>query len=101
MIVRRISFNYEYAYKKALKEIRTIKGQDQKLQMIRKRLSTSSLSEKVRIKLETEEKKQKTVIDRSVRDLNLCEDEMDRIIELIYGIAAQIREAGKQEKNRF
>ncbi len=84
--------------KAALKEIRTIKGQDQKLQTIRKRLSATSLSEKMRTKLENEEKKQKNLIDRSVRDLNLCDDEMDRIIELIYGIAAQIREAGKQEK---
>ncbi len=85
--------------KTALKAIRTIKAQDLKLQTIRKRLSASSLSEKMRTKLEAEEKKQKNIIDQSVRDLNLCDDEMDRIIELIYGIAAQIREAGKQEKN--
>lgn len=84
--------------KTALKAIRTIKAQDIKLQAIRKRLSSSGLSEKMKTKLENEEKKQKAVIDQSVRDLNLCDDEMDRIIELIYGIAAQIREAGKQEK---
>ncbi len=84
--------------KTALKAIRTIKAQDQKLQTIRKRLSASNLSEKMKTKLETEEKKQKGLIDQSVRDLKLCDDEMDRIIELIYGIAAQIREAGKQEK---
>jgi RNA polymerase primary sigma factor len=85
--------------KTALKAIRTIKAQDLKLQTIRKRLSASSLSEKMKTKLDGEEKKQKNLIDQSVRDLNLCDDEMDRIIELIYGIAAQIREAGKQEKN--
>ena len=84
--------------KTALKNIRVIKAQDLKLQTIRKRLSASSLSEKMRTKVEAEEKKQKAIIDQSVRDLNLCENEMDRIIELIYGIAAQIREAGKQEK---
>jgi RNA polymerase primary sigma factor len=85
--------------KTALKAIRTIKAQDLKLQTIRKKLSASGLSEKMKTKLESEEKKQKNLIDQSVRDLNLCDDEMDRIIELIYGIAAQIREAGKQEKN--
>jgi RNA polymerase primary sigma factor len=84
--------------KTALKAIRTIKAQDKKLQTIRKKLSASGLSEKMKTKLEGEEKKQKNIIDQSVRVLNLCDDEMDRIIELIYGIAAQIREAGKQEK---
>ncbi|MFQ5444816.1 MAG: RNA polymerase sigma factor RpoD, partial [Nitrospinales bacterium] len=37
-------------------------------------------------------------IEQTVGDISLSNDEMDRIIEMIYSIAAQIREAGKQER---
>jgi len=49
-------------------------------------------------KLTTEDGKQQKLLEKTVCDVNLSNEELDRIIEMIYEIAAQIREAGKQEK---
>jgi len=84
--------------KRAIAKIRALKMKNEKLQRLRNRLKSANLSEKMRAKLTAEEKEQQRLIEQAVRDTNLSVDEMDRIIEKIYEIAAQIREAGKQEK---
>ncbi|MFQ5451013.1 MAG: RNA polymerase sigma factor RpoD [Nitrospinaceae bacterium] len=85
--------------KKFLKNIRNLKIQEQKLQRIRKRLTLSNLSEKVRARLEQEKIEQKKIVEQIVPDINLSQDVMDGIIEKIYDIAAQIRAAGREERN--
>lgn len=85
--------------KKFLKVIQNLNVQHQKLEALRKRLHSPSLSEKMRAKLLVEEKKQQKIVEQLVCDLNLNDDVMDKIIEKIYEIAAQIREAGKLERN--
>ncbi len=84
--------------KRFLKNIRSLKTQEQKLQATRKKLSASKISEKMRAKLEKEENTQQQAIEKIVSDINLDLDVMDGIIEKIYEIAAQIRAAGKQER---
>ena len=85
--------------KKLLKAIQNLNINHQKLQSQHKKASQSGLSEKVRAKLQAEEKKQQKLVEDIVCDLNLNDDVMDKIIEKIYEIAAQIREAGKHERN--
>ncbi len=82
-----------------LKSIRNLKTQSQKLERTRKRLTASKLSEKVRTRLEKDESDQKKIVEDIVSNINISIDVMDAIIEQIYDIAAQIREAGKQERN--
>ncbi|MFQ5716186.1 MAG: RNA polymerase sigma factor RpoD [Nitrospinales bacterium] len=84
--------------KRVLKCIRDLKNLDGRLQRIRARLLSPVLSEKMKAKAMEDEEAQKKRIEALVREINLNEEEMDRIIEKIYGIAAQIREAGKQER---
>ena len=85
--------------KRLLKSIQNLNTQHQKLNALRKKVSKSNLSEKIRGKMQGEEKKQQKIVEQIVCDLNLNDDVMDKIIEKIYEIAAQIREAGKHERN--
>jgi RNA polymerase primary sigma factor len=85
--------------KKFLKTIQNLNIQHKKLEALRKKLSPVNVAEKIRVKLQAEEKKQQVLVEKIVCDLNLNDDVMDKIIEKIYEIAAQIREAGKQERN--
>ncbi len=85
--------------KKFLKHLKNLKVQEQKLQRIQKRCSGSRLSEKMKTKLQKEVKDQQKVMEKIVSDINLNPDVMDAIIEKIYDIAAQIRAAGKEERN--
>ena len=83
--------------KKFIKSIRNLKAHDNKLQKIQKRLGTK-LTDKMRAKCEKEEGAQKVTLEESIRNINLNPYVMDEIIEKIYAIAAEIRVAGKQEK---
>ena len=85
--------------KKVLKYIQLLKTQKKKIDKLRIRLENSKLSEKMRSKLSGEEGKQRKMLEKTVCDVNLSPEELDRIIEMIYEVAAQIREAGKQEKH--
>ena len=85
--------------KKFLKNLKNLKAQDNKLPKLRKRLQGSRLSEKMKAKLEKQEKTLQKQVERHIRDTYLDQDVMDGIIEKIYSIAAEIREAGKKEKN--
>ncbi|MEC7640662.1 MAG: RNA polymerase sigma factor RpoD [Nitrospinota bacterium] len=84
--------------KKAIKNIRSLKIKNEKLERLRKRLESSVLSKKMHTRLINEEKAQQRLVEQTVCDINLSNEEMDRIIEKIYEIAAEIREAGKQER---
>ncbi|UCD11914.1 MAG: sigma-70 family RNA polymerase sigma factor, partial [Nitrospinaceae bacterium] len=85
--------------KKFLKNIKKLKVEEQKLVKIRKRLEASNLSEKVRTRLEKEEAAQRKTVEKAIPATNLSADVMDKIIEKIYEIAAEIRAAGKEERN--
>ena len=84
--------------KKFLKNIRDLKGHNDKLQKIQKRIETK-LTEKMRTKTEKDEIAQKIVLEGAIRKINLAPDVMDGIIEHIYEIAAAIRSVGKQERS--
>ncbi len=84
--------------KKFLKNIRDLKGHNDKLQKIQKRIETK-LTEKMRTKTEKDEIAQKIVLEGAIRKINLTPDVMDGIIEHIYEIAAAIRSVGKQERS--
>ena len=84
--------------KKFLKNIRDLKGHNDKLQKIQKRIETK-LTEKMRTKTEKDEIAKKIVLEGAIRKINLAPDVMDGIIEQIYEIAAAIRSVGKQERS--
>ena len=84
--------------KKFLKNIRDLKGHNDKLQKIQKRIETK-LTEKMRTKTEKDEIAQKIVLEGAIRKINLAPGVMDGIIEQIYEIAAAIRSVGKQERS--
>jgi len=85
--------------KKILKKIKNLKTQEQKLQRVQSRRASAKLSIKMKEKLEKEFKVQQKVMDQIVTDFNLNADVMDGIIEKMYAIAAQIRSAGREERD--
>ncbi|MCH8312763.1 MAG: RNA polymerase sigma factor RpoD [Nitrospinae bacterium] len=85
--------------KKFLKKIKSLKTQEQKLQRIQSRRASAKLSEKMKDKLDKEFKTQQKMMDQVVSDFNLRTDVMDGIIEKMYAIAAQIRSAGREERD--
>ncbi len=84
--------------KRVLKIIKSLHDQDKKLEKLRSKLEDSKISEKVRSKTEKEFATQQKKLEDTIHELNLTIDEMDKIIEKIYEIAAEFREAGKQER---
>ena len=84
--------------KKFLKKIKNLKTQEQKLQRVISKRAGAKLSEKMKEKLDKEFKTQQKVMDQVVTDFNLSVDVMDGIIEKMYAVAAQIRSAGKEER---
>ena len=85
--------------KKFLKKIKSLKTQEQKLQRIQSRRASAKLSEKMKDKLDKEFKTQQKMMDQVVSDFNLNTNVMDGIIEKMYAIAAQIRSAGREERD--
>ena len=85
--------------KKFLKKIKNLKTQEQKLQRLQSRRAGAKLSEKMKVKLDKEFKAQQNFMDQVVTDFNLNIDVMDGIIEKMYAIAAQIRSAGREERD--
>ncbi len=84
--------------KRVLKIIKNLHDQDKKLEKLRQKLDDSKISEKVKAKTEKEFATQQKKLEDTIHELNLTIDEMDKIIEKIYEIAAEFREAGKQER---
>ena len=85
--------------KKFLKNIKNLKNQEQKLLRIQKQKMASRLSEKMKAKLDKDDKTQQKVMEQIASDINLSVNVMDGIIEKIYEIAAEIRSAGREERN--
>jgi len=84
--------------KNFLNRIKFFKANSKKLKTIRKKITTK-LKDKTREKYEQEVVNQNNIIEESIRSMKLNPEIMDRIIEKIYAIAAEIRLAGKLERN--
>ena len=88
----------KYETKKFLKKVKTLKAAFTKLEKLQEKLDGGKLSEKMQVKTSDQLLKQLKNVENSITGLNLAIDEMDGLIEKIYGIASEYREAGKQEK---
>ena len=88
----------KYETKKFLKKVKTLKLAFTKLEKLQEKLDGGKLSEKMQVKTSDQLLKQLKNVENSITGLNLAIDEMDGLIEKIYGIASEYREAGKQEK---
>jgi RNA polymerase primary sigma factor len=85
--------------KKIIKNIQSLKIEFQKLQAIRKKMASPSQSEKAKLKLGIEGAKHQKDVEKALDNINFNDDVMDKVIEKIYEVAAQFREAGKVERN--
>ena len=85
--------------KKFLKKIKNLKTQEPKLLRLQTRRAGAKLSDKMKAKLDKEILAQQKIMDQVVLDINLNTNVMDGIIEKIYAVAAQIRSAGREERD--
>lgn len=85
--------------KKFLKKIKNLKTQEPKLLRLQTRRAGAKLSDKMKAKLDKEILAQQKIMDQVVLDINLNTGVMDGIIEKIYAVAAQIRSAGREERD--
>ena len=81
-----------------LKRIKSFKSNGKKLKTLRKKI-TVKLTDKTREKYEQEVLGQKSILEECIRSMKLNPYIMDGIIEKIYGIAAEIRLAGRLERD--
>jgi len=88
----------KYETKKFLKKVKTLKAAFTKLEKLQEKLDGGKLSEKMQAKATDQLQKQHKDVENIISSLTLSIDEMDGLIEKIYGIAGEYREAGKQEK---
>ena len=84
--------------KKFLNRIKFFKANSKKLKTLRRK-STAKLTDKAKGKYEQEVVNQNRTLEESIRSMKLNPDIMDSIIEKIYAIAAEIRLAGKLERD--
>jgi RNA polymerase primary sigma factor len=84
--------------KKFLKHVKFFKTNCKKLTESQNKIRTK-LTEKAREKCEQKEMSIKTILEDSIRKMKLNPDVMDKIIEVIYAVAAELRLAGKLERN--
>ena len=84
--------------KRFLKNVKNLVTQEKKLNKLQQKTLSTRLSEKMRAKLEKETDTHHKKLEKMVRDLDLNNNVMDLIIEKIYEIAGQFREAGKAER---
>ena len=75
-----------------------LKTESAKLEKLCDKIEGGKLSEKMLIKATDQSAKQQKVVKKMISGLGLSNDIMDETIEKIYGIAAEFREAGKQER---
>ena len=80
------------------KRVKDLKVECQKLEKLRLKLVGGKLSEKMRTKIADRSAIQQKTVEKMISNLGLTNDLMDEIIEKIYEIAAQYREAGKEER---
>ena len=84
--------------KKFFKRIKLFKTNSKKLKMLQRKIKTG-LKDKTKEKYEREVVSQNGILEESIRGMKLNPDIMDGIIEKIYAIAAEIRLAGKLERD--
>ena len=84
--------------KKSLKKFKLFKTNCKKLIKLQSKIKTK-LTDKAREKCEHQEIKQKIILEKSILSIKLNPDRMDKIIEIIYAVAAELRLAGRQERN--
>ena len=80
------------------KRIKALKTESEKLENFRKKIEDGKLSEKMLPKTTEQSEKQQKVVEKMITGLGFSNHIMDETIEKIYGIAAEFREAGKQER---
>ena len=80
------------------KRVKALKADSTKLEKLREKIEGGKLSEKMLAKTTDQSEKQQKVVEKMISGLGLSNDVMDETIEKIYGIAAEFREAGKQER---
>ena len=80
------------------KRVKALKSDSTKLEKLREKIEGGKLSEKMLAKTTDQSEKQQKVVEKMITGLGLSNDVMDETIEKIYGIAAEFREAGHQER---
>jgi RNA polymerase primary sigma factor len=80
------------------KRVKALKADSTKLENLREKIEGGKLSEKMFVKTTEQSEKQQKVVEKMITGLGLSNNVMDETIEKIYGIAAEFREAGKQER---
>ena len=80
------------------KRVKALKAECIKLEKLREKIESDKLSEKMLEKTTDQAQKQQKVAEKMITSLGLSNDVMDATIEKIYGIAAEFREAGKEER---
>ena len=80
------------------KRVKALKADSTKLEKLREKIEGGKLSEKMLAKTTGQSEKQQKVVEKMITGLGLSNDVMDETIEKIYGIAAEFREAGNQER---
>ena len=80
------------------KRVKALKADSTKLEKLREKIEGGKLSEKMLAKITDQSEKQQKVVEKMITGLGLSNDIMDETIEKIYGIAAEFREAGSQER---
>ena len=84
--------------KKFLKKVKLFKTDCRKLIRLQSKIKTK-LTDKAREKCEHQEISQRIILEKSILRIKLTPDRMDKIIEIIYAVAADLRLAGKPERN--
>jgi len=84
--------------KKYTNSIKDVLNQNKRLNRVLKKLSASKITEKMKAKLTKEAELEQNKLDKLFCKLNFKPNYLDGLIEKLYDIAGQIREAGKPER---
>ena len=85
--------------KKFLKKVKNLSTEFDKFEKLLDKVESGKLTEKMQTKVSDQMQKQQESVEKLIAGLTLSVDEMDGLIEKIYAIAAEYREAGKQERD--
>jgi RNA polymerase primary sigma factor len=85
--------------KKFLKKIKNLQSEFTKLEKLQAKVASGKSVDKTHDKVSEQLQKQQKEVEKIIASLTLSVDEMDALIEKIYAIAAEYREAGKQERD--
>ena len=85
--------------KKFLKKVKNLSTEFDKFEKLLDKVESGKLTEKMQTKVSDQLQKQQESVEKLIAGLTLSVDEMDGLIEKIYAIAAEYREAGKQERD--